>query len=349
MRDELELGAVAEGLGLISEDRGPEVFSDRASYPAPDPDGAVYLGAADYAKTDIPLLAGFAPPGPWSSVINVEGDVPSGGPVGVVGAEDRKFVNDRRLPWCAVGQIGWAGAGVLIGPRHVLTATHVLDWTPKAPGSGSPFGYRYVPGSKSFRAGFYTGPNPDGPPAPFGDVRIDAVVTGVPWEDNDIGHGVSDPSGNPVSFARPLDVAVCILSERVGERAGWFGFSGWTHDWNGQSHFSHIGYPMITHAPAHGVRPTVQGPISKASIIKPETRAFRINGAPPINASVLWHDFDLQSGNSGGPIFGWFGNERMPRVVGVASARGDGVASLNAAAGGMQMLRTIHKALTLFP
>ena len=25
---------------------------------------------------------------------------------------------------------GWSGSGVLIGPRHVLTASHCMDWTP---------------------------------------------------------------------------------------------------------------------------------------------------------------------------------------------------------------------------
>jgi hypothetical protein len=343
MTDDLELGAAAMGLGDAPEG----VIHADIERTAVD-DTAVYLGPEDYAKTEILLREGYLPRGlSWSPEINLEGRMPDVPSTGVFAPEDRHYFYDRRAPWSAVGHIGWGGTGVLVGPRHVLTASHVVAWSPKPPGGRFTFGY--VPGSQSFKPNFYAAQGAPGPAAPFGEIPIDAVVAAAPWPYTDSVYGITDAAGNPVTYARQLDVAVCILREPVGERAGWFGFSGWHRDWNRQSRFNMIGYPVSVSGSGDGIRPTIQTLASGASVHEPDTRTFRIMGGPPISASALRHDFDGQFGNSGGPIWGWFGKERMPRVVGVMSSVRPTDAGLNSAAGGMQMLRTIDKALKMFP
>jgi V8-like Glu-specific endopeptidase len=45
--------------------------------------------------------------------------------------EGRRSYDDRTYPWrcvCSVASGSRGGCGVLIGPRHVLTASHVIDW-----------------------------------------------------------------------------------------------------------------------------------------------------------------------------------------------------------------------------
>ncbi len=343
MSDDMELGLAAEGLGLMP-DALPQAEAERP----PPPDAAVYLGPEDYAKTDIPLREGFCPRGlTWSPEIVLGDRMPDVPSSGVFPPEDRHYFYDRRAPWCTVGHIGWGGAGVLIGPRHVLTASHVVAWSPRPPGGR--FAYGYVPGSQAFKPGFYTAPGATGPAAPFGEIPIDAVVAAMPWPETDPVYGVADAAGNPVAYARQLDVAVCILREPVGERAGWFGFSGWHRDWNDQARFNLIGYPVSVSGGGGGIRPTIQTLASGASVHEPDTRTFRILGGQTVTASALRHDFDGQFGNSGGPIWGWFGKERMPRVVGVMNGIRPTTSGLNSAAGGMQMLRTIDRALRMFP
>src|SRR5262245_34445540 len=48
------------------------------------------------------------------------------------GTDGRDTYNDTSYPWGCVCKItnptGGTGSGALIGPRHILTASHVLDW-----------------------------------------------------------------------------------------------------------------------------------------------------------------------------------------------------------------------------
>jgi V8-like Glu-specific endopeptidase len=55
-------------------------------------------------------------------------------PTTIFTPDGRKAYYDTTYPWRCVVRIvtprGWNGSGVLIGPRHVLTASHCVDWTP---------------------------------------------------------------------------------------------------------------------------------------------------------------------------------------------------------------------------
>ena len=46
--------------------------------------------------------------------------------------DDRRLFNDNAFPWRTTGKVnteGKWGSGTTIGPRHVLTASHVVNWT----------------------------------------------------------------------------------------------------------------------------------------------------------------------------------------------------------------------------
>jgi len=52
-------------------------------------------------------------------------------PLYVFPPDGRWSYHDHHYPWCCFGQVVCGtrvGSGVLIGPRHVLTASHILDW-----------------------------------------------------------------------------------------------------------------------------------------------------------------------------------------------------------------------------
>ncbi len=52
-------------------------------------------------------------------------------PLYVFPPDGRRTYHDHHYPWCCFGQVVCGtrvGSGVLIGPRHVLTASHILDW-----------------------------------------------------------------------------------------------------------------------------------------------------------------------------------------------------------------------------
>jgi V8-like Glu-specific endopeptidase len=55
-------------------------------------------------------------------------------PTTIFSPDGRRAYYDTTYPWRCLVRIvtprGWSGSGVLIGPRHVLTASHCVDWTP---------------------------------------------------------------------------------------------------------------------------------------------------------------------------------------------------------------------------
>ena len=131
----------------------------------------------------------------------------------VFSPDDRRTYNDRSYPWGTVCKVvtamGW-GSGVIVGPRHVLTASHVVDWS--RDGAGSVEVHRAGGSAAAIaaitRVWFYT------------------KVTGtVSWLEND------------------EDYAVLITSSRIGDRFGWLGTRTYDSDWDGDSYWYSIGYP----------------------------------------------------------------------------------------------------------
>lgn len=131
----------------------------------------------------------------------------------VFAPDDRRTYFDRSYPWGCVCKVitamGW-GSGTIVGPRHVLTASHVVDWTRDGAGS-----------VEVHRAGGSVAAT----------TRIAAVwaytrVTGtIDWSEND------------------EDYAVLVTDSRIGDRFGWLGTRTYDSGWDGDAYWYSFGYP----------------------------------------------------------------------------------------------------------
>jgi hypothetical protein len=138
-----------------------------------------------------------------------------------------RYIVLNEWPWTTIGKLFISppgstlprtvfrpyATGVLVGPRHILTASHAMPW------GRSDVAIRFAPG--------YAG---DVNPA-FGDAFIESWI-GVKFEG-------SEAKGN--------DYVICKLDWRIGDRAGWMG-SEWHEDdrWYFDHIWTSIGYPDIT-------------------------------------------------------------------------------------------------------
>jgi V8-like Glu-specific endopeptidase len=152
----------------------------------------------------------------------------------VFGTDERRAFRDTTYPWSTVGLVQTnrgSGSGVMIGPRHLLTVSHVIDWT--APPGFAADWVRFTPS-------FFDGN------APFGEA-FGAHIYWYLQEDGD--NFISGDEGN-------FDYVVVVLDRRLGETTGWMGARGYDDDWDSLDVWSHIGYPADLNS---GLRPTWQG------------------------------------------------------------------------------------------
>jgi V8-like Glu-specific endopeptidase len=152
----------------------------------------------------------------------------------VFGVDNRRAFRDTTYPWSTIGLVQTnrgSGSGVMIGPRHLLTVSHVIDWT--APAGFAADWVRFTPS-------FYDGD------APFGE----AYGSHIYWYVQEDGDGFI--SGNEGDY----DYVVVVLDRRLGETTGWMGARGYDDDWDSLAVWSHMGYPADLNM---GQRPTWQG------------------------------------------------------------------------------------------
>lgn len=152
----------------------------------------------------------------------------------VFGADNRRIFQDTTYPWSTVGLVQTnrgSGSGVMIGPRHLLTVSHVIDWT--APAGFAADWVKFTPSSF------------DGD-APFGE----AFGSHIYWYVKEDGDGFI--TGNEGNF----DYVVVVLDRRLGETTGWMGARGYNDDWDNLDAWSHMGYPADLNS---GQRPSWQG------------------------------------------------------------------------------------------
>jgi V8-like Glu-specific endopeptidase len=152
----------------------------------------------------------------------------------VFGTDNRRAFQDTSYPWSTIGLVQsnrGSGSGVMIGPRHMLTVSHVIDWT--APAGFAADWVRFTPS-------FFDGN------APFGE----AYGAHIYWYVQEDGDGfISGSEGN-------YDYVVVVLDRRLGETTGWMGARGYDDDWDSLDVWSHMGYPSDLNS---GQRPTWQG------------------------------------------------------------------------------------------
>lgn len=140
--------------------------------------------------------------------------------------DDRKIYNDTSYPWGCICKIttafGRVGSGALIGPRHVLTASHVVEWSTNQAEKIEV----HLTGNTSAATAFATNA---------------LTFTKI--------------SGSPTITTLDEDYAVLILNQRLGDRFGWMGIRTYNSSWDGLNVFNTIGYPTDV---AGGLQPTFQ-------------------------------------------------------------------------------------------
>lgn len=151
-------------------------------------------------------------------------------------APDQRYTfNDTAFPWCTVGKIetpGGSASGAMVGPRHVLTCSHAIQWNSDGTAGWVKFTPSYFDGS-----------------APFGV----AWGTMVYWE----GVKVVGPTINRNEGQH--DYVCVVLNTRIGNITGWMGSRSWDDSWDDEPYWAHIGYPGDL---AGGQRPSFQSGIS---------------------------------------------------------------------------------------
>ena len=152
----------------------------------------------------------------------------------IFGSDNRRAFEDTSYPWCTVGLVETnrgTGSGVMIGPRHLLTVSHIIDWS-------APEGF--VADWVRFTPSYFDGN------APFGE----AYGTNIYWYLQEDGDGFI--TGEEVKF----DYVVVVLDRRLGESTGYMGARGYDDDWDSLDVWQHMGYPSDLNS---GQRPTWQG------------------------------------------------------------------------------------------
>jgi V8-like Glu-specific endopeptidase len=115
------------------------------------------------------------------------------------------------------------------------------------------------------------------------------------------------------------DMAIMKLVQPLGDWLGYFGYKTYNDDWEGGNYWTIAGYPGDV---ASGERPSAN-------------YWFSITDDDNDGAGVeLEYKADTNDGNSGGPVFGWWGGK--PYVIGTHSGGEDnfGEPKQNVAAGG---------------
>ena len=205
----------------------------------------------------------------------------------IFGADDRYLFDDVSFPWRTTGKVRTAGkwgSGTTIGPRHVLTASHVVNWT-----GGSGGGVSWL----TFTPGYFDGSGP------WGEIAATQVIF---WE---------KAAGKLVDEQTAFDYVVLVMEERIGDVVGYPGYRTYDDDWNGGAYWQYIGYPGEL---SSGERPAFQGGGVVSSV--------GVESLSGQTGYVLGHFNEFTPGQSGGSVWGWWGKEPWPRVVGVGSTIG---------------------------
>jgi V8-like Glu-specific endopeptidase len=239
-------------------------------------------------------------------------------PLCVVPPDDRKIYKDFGFPWRTVGRVETPvgiGSGCTIGPRHLLTAAHAIQWL-----DGQTTGW--VVFSPAYHRG----------PGPYGTAYAIRVLY---WLRNIQAKGISQ-------YEEAFDYVVCVLDWRIGDVVGYPGATTYDASWNGGDFWQTMGYPNDL---AGTERPSFQ---DKAVIVNQHKETSK--GQTGLR---LDHLMDATPGQSGGTVWGWFGDEPWPRVVAVQSAEANcpitSDTQFNIAGGGPALTALIVHARNKYP
>jgi V8-like Glu-specific endopeptidase len=213
----------------------------------------------------------------------------------IFGREDRKVFVPKGFPWHCIGKLSilnksgqkvGGGTATLVGRRTIVTAAHVM------PSDRSAFW------SARFVAGKFGGSSLSNRSV-LGDAAASYVTRARGYFTHEVGN----------------DIMIMRLSEPLGDWYGYLGFLTYDDDWEDMPRWTHVGYPTgLSTIPFKegGVYPYRQ-----------EQIAVYDDDSGPNDSLELQHYGDAGRGDSGGPLFGWFGwPPAIPytvRIVGVMS------------------------------
>lgn len=147
--------------------------------------------------------------------------------------DNRIVFNNTSYPWSCFGRVDTpigVGSGVMIGPRHLLTVSHVIQWN-----------NNNTTGWIQFRPAFFA------PSAPFGEAW--GILT----------YYKVKVQGPTIDWYEGMYDYVCVVLDRhLGNTTGWLGSRGYTDSWDGTPYWAHVGYPGDLTA---ANRPIFQGSI----------------------------------------------------------------------------------------
>jgi V8-like Glu-specific endopeptidase len=239
-------------------------------------------------------------------------------PCNVFPPDQRYIYQDTSFPWCTVGRVDsplGTGTGCTIGPRLLLTANHAIQWNSDG-----------TAGWVRFRPAYYNGS------VPFGEAWATQVIW---WMQATPGNGLTDQE-------TAFDYVVCVLDRNMGDVVGYPGHRTYDSGWNGGSYWQHTGYPGDL---SGAERPAYQGSCIISTV--------GAQSAAGQTGQVLGHFNDAVGGHSGGPVWGWWGGEPWPRVVGTQSAEapvpGSSTSGDNEFGGGPALSSLITWARSNFP
>lgn len=142
----------------------------------------------------------------------------NGGEKTIFGPDQRKVYYSTAYPWRCVGKVEsplGSGSGVMIGPRHLLTCSHIIDWQPNN-----------TTGWLKFTPMYYNGSAPYG--SAWGTLTYYKYKVAGPTID-----------GTEVQY----DYTVIVLDRPIGNSTGWLGSKSYSDSWDGGAYWTHAGYP----------------------------------------------------------------------------------------------------------
>jgi V8-like Glu-specific endopeptidase len=133
--------------------------------------------------------------------------------------DNRTVFYDTAFPWCTTGRIdtpGGPASGVMVGPRHVLTCSHAIQWNLDG-----------TTGWLKFTPSYYNESTPFGSAWGIQTYWEGVKVYGPTIEGDEEGH----------------DYVCVVLDSPIGNLTGWMGARSWSDDWDDEPFWTHVGYP----------------------------------------------------------------------------------------------------------